>query len=73
MRKRELEDDYGAAKDGNGRRMPQGVEQTQSHAMPAVILHAGDIGNGGDVVVVETVMKSKNCRRQKCKVKAVRR
>src|ERR1035441_9930803 len=53
--------------------MAQRVEQSQPHAPPAVELHTGDVGNGCNVVIVETVMKSKDRGREESKVKAVRR
>lgn len=41
--------------------------------MPPIPLHTRDVGDSGDVVVVESVMKSKNGSREKRKLQAVRR
>src|SRR5271165_5655233 len=53
--------------------MAQGVDQAKPHAAPAIGLHAGDVGDSCNVVVIEPVMEPKDGRGQECKLKAVRR
>ena len=70
-RQGKLKHDDGAAQHGHHGGMSQGVEQSKAHAAPAVGLHAGDVGDGGDVVVVESVMKPEDRRRKKRELKAL--
>ena len=63
MRQRELKDDDGAAQHTHHCRVSQRVEQTKPHTAPATGLHTGDVGDGGNVVIVESVTEAKDRRR----------
>ena len=52
---REMQEDDGGAEEGDGKRVAKGVEQAELHAFAPVALDAGDVGDGGQVIVVEAV------------------
>ena len=51
------EDDSGA-EDGDGEGVAEGVEEAEAHAFFPGALDAGDVGDGGQVVVVEAVTEA---------------
>src|ERR1035437_4060388 len=73
MGQRELKHDDGTAQYGNHDPVSYGVEQAKPHTAPAIGLHTGDVGDGGDVIVVEPVAETENRRREERKLKAVGR
>src|SRR6185312_8025339 len=68
-RKGEMEEDDSGAEDGDGERVAEGIQQTELHAFAPVTLNAGDIGDRGQMVVVEAVAKAKEKTGDKCKLK----
>ena len=57
-RQREVQGDHRDAEQGDGAGVAQGVEQAKAHALTPAALHAGDVGNGRKVVVVEAVAQA---------------
>jgi len=53
--KSEMQKDGGGSKDRNRNGMAECIEQAKSHAFAPGSLHARDIGNGSEVIVVEAV------------------
>ena len=51
----EMEEDDGGAEEGDGEGVAEGVEEAEAHALTPVGLDVGDVGDGGEVVVVEAV------------------
>ena len=62
---------YGAAQRRHRCCVAQGIEQAQPHAPPAIGLHAGDVGDGGNMVVIEPVTKPEDRSRDKGELKAI--
>ncbi|MCU1224367.1 MAG: hypothetical protein JWQ42_2460 [Edaphobacter sp.] len=58
-REAEVEEDDGGAEDGDGEGVAEGVEEAEAHGVAPVALDAGDVGDGGEVVVVEAVAETK--------------
>lgn len=56
--KSEMKKDDGRPHDRNRNGMAQCVEQAKTHAFAPATLHARDIGDGSEVVVVETMTQS---------------
>jgi hypothetical protein len=56
--KRDVKEDYGSAEDGDGEGVAESVEEAETHTFSPGALDAGDVGNGGEVVVVETVAEA---------------
>ena len=54
----EVEEDDGDAEDGDGEGVAEGVEQAEAHAFAPAALDAGDVGDGGEMVVVEAVAEA---------------
>ena len=63
-RKRELEADDDRAQHGYGSSVSQGVHQAEPHGSRGTCLDAGDVGDGGDVVVVEAVAEAEDRARK---------
>src|SRR5579859_2997976 len=72
VRQRQLEEDHGASQKRNSGGVSQGIQQAEVHGPSRRILHAGDIGNGGDVVVVKTMAKTKDGRREQSELQTGR-
>ena len=53
-----FEEDDGGAEDGDGEGVAEGVEEAEAHGFAPVALEAGDVGDGGEVIVVEAVAKA---------------
>ncbi len=54
----EVKEDDGGAEDGDGEGVAEGVEEAEAHAFTPGALDAGDVGDGGKVVVVEAVAEA---------------
>lgn len=65
---REVQKDDGRPEQGNGERMAQRIQQTQLHAFTPVALNAGDVGDSGQVVVVEAVAKPEKKTGEECEL-----
>jgi len=57
-RKGEVKEDDGSGEESDGESMAECVEEAEPHTFPPGALNAGDVGDGGEVVVVETVTKA---------------
>src|SRR5215469_3220165 len=53
-----MEKDNGCSEDGYGEGVAESVEQAEAHAFAPGALDTGDVGDGGEVVVVEAVAES---------------
>ena len=54
----EVEEDNGGSEDRDGEGVAEGVEEAEAHAFSPGALDGGDVGDGGEVVVVEAVTKA---------------
>ena len=61
--------DRAGAEDGDGEGVTESIEQAKSHAFAPVVLNAGDIGDRGQMIVVESVAQAKEKTGDKCKLK----
>ena len=67
-RQREVQKDDGRAEEGDGERMAERVEQAELHAFTPVALNAGDVGDSGQMVVVEAVAKAEKKTGEECEL-----
>ena len=56
---REMEEYDGGAEDGDGESVPESVEEAEAHTFAPSALDAGNVGDGGEVIVVEAVAEAK--------------
>ena len=68
-REGEVKEDDGGAEDGDGEGVAESIEQAKSHAFAPVALNAGDIGDRGQMIVVESVAQAKEKTGDECKLK----
>lgn len=54
----DVEEDDGGSEDGDGEGVAEGVEEAEAHAFAPSTLDGGDVGDGGEVVVVEAMTES---------------
>ena len=54
----DVKEDDGGSEDGDGEGVAEGVEEAETHAFSPGALDAGDVGDGGEVVVVEAVAEA---------------
>ncbi len=75
VREGEVKEDDGGAEKSDGEGVAEGVEKAETHAFAPSALDAGDVGDGGEVVVVEAVAQAEQgageesefeCRRHCC-------
>ncbi len=67
--KGKMKEDDSRTENGDGERVAEGIEQAKPHAFAPVALNAGDIGDCGQMVVVESVAQAKEKTGDKCKLK----
>ncbi len=58
VRKGEVKEDDGSAEESDGEGVAEGVEEAETHSFAPGALDAGDVGDGGEVVVVEAVAEA---------------
>ena len=58
VRKGEVKEDDGGAEESDGERVAESVEEAEAHSFSPGALDAGDVGDGGEVVIVETVAEA---------------
>jgi len=58
-RKAEVKEDDGGSEDGDGKGVAKGVEEAEAHGVAPVALDTCDVGDGGEMVVVEAVAETK--------------
>ena len=63
-RQRQAEHDSGRSQHGHGGRVARDIKQAVAHCVPGLALHAADVGDGRDVVVVKPVAEAKDCSRE---------
>ena len=70
-----MQQNDGGAEESHGEGVAEGVEKAETHAFAPGALDAGDVGDGGEVVVVEAVAQAEQgageesefeCRRHCC-------
>lgn len=67
----EMEGDDGDAEDGDGEGVAEGVEQAEAHAFAPAALDAGDVGDGGEVIVVEAMAQAEQSAGDESQLKRV--
>ncbi len=60
MRQGELKQDDDGSEQGDHGGVPGGVEKAEAHGGGGLLLDAGDVGDGRDVIVVEAVPEAEN-------------
>jgi hypothetical protein len=66
-----LEENNGPAQRAQGNCVPEDVDEPHLHGLPSGRFHAGDIGDGSNMVVVESMTEAQYTRRNKCKIQGV--
>ena len=60
-----MKEDDGGAENGDGEGVAESVEEAEAHAFAPGALDAGDVGDGGEVVVVEAVAQAEESTGEK--------
>ena len=68
----EVEGDDTDAEGGDGEGVAEGVEQAEAHAFAPVALDAGDVGDGGEVVVVKAMAQAEQGAGEESELEGVR-
>ena len=63
-----MKEDDGGAEQRDSKRVAESVEQAELHAFAPVALDAGDVGDGGEVIVVEAVAEAEEEAGEKCEL-----
>jgi hypothetical protein len=58
VRKGEVKENDGGAKESDGEGVAEGVEEAETHSFPPGALDAGDVRDGGEVVIVKAVTEA---------------
>ena len=67
-----MQKDDGDPEDGDGEGVTEGVEEAEAHAFAPVALNAGDVRDGGEVVVVEAVAQAEQGAGEEGELEGVR-
>ena len=61
-----VQEDDGRTENGHGQRMAQRIEQAELHAFAPISLHAGNVGDRGEMVVIEPMAKAEEDAGDQC-------
>jgi len=61
-----VQEDDGRAENGHGQRVAQRIEQAELHAFAPISLHAGNVGDRGEMVVIEPMAKAEEDAGDQC-------
>ena len=68
----EMEGDDADPEGGDGEGVAEGVEQAEAHAFAPVALNAGDVGDGGEMVVVKAMAQAEQSAGEEGELERVR-